>query len=189
MQNKGMILEIIGILNALIVLIAIALILRAVVRDREETTTTVIETTVTESTTITETETTTEITTTTIPETEWTVTTQTIYVEPADVDSATIDRIAGICYGEARGSEYAEICKVVWCICNRADAWEQSLWEVATAPNQFYYVGNVEYRDIVIDVLERWQAEKNGEEVYRELGPEYLWFTGDGQRNYFRTSY
>lgn len=105
------------------------------------------------------------------------------------IDSATIDRIAGICYGEARGSTYTEICKVVWCICNRADAWNQTLWEISTAPNQFYYVTNLSYRSIVVDVLNRWLLEKQGVTVIRELEKDYLYFTGDGKMNYYRTSY
>ena len=31
--------------------------------------------------------------------------------------------------------------------------------------------------------------EKNGETVERELGSDYLWFTGDGIKNHFRTAY
>ena len=36
------------------------------------------------------------------------------------------------------------------------------------------------------DVLDRWEKEKAGEESGRNLGPEYLFFSGDGKSNYFR---
>lgn len=39
-------------------------------------------------------------------------------------------------------------------------------------------------------MLSRWYAEREGQvEVGRVLPADYLWFSGDGERNHFRNAY
>ena len=65
---------------------------------------------------------------------------------------------------------------------------------VVSQPGQFYgYSADFPVWDnlhaVALDVVQRWAAEKQGAEVVRELGREYLWFTGDGVQNWFRAVY
>jgi len=47
-----------------------------------------------------------------------------------------------------------------------------------------------EFKAIAADVLIRWEREKReGGEVGRVLPAEYVFFTGDGEVNHFRTEY
>ena len=47
-----------------------------------------------------------------------------------------------------------------------------------------------ELEELALDVIERWLDEKDGEaEVGRVLPREYLFFTGDGKHNHFRTEW
>ena len=47
-----------------------------------------------------------------------------------------------------------------------------------------------EIKALCEDVLTRWYAEKAGEtDVGRVLPSDYMWFTGDGEHNYFRNAY
>lgn len=111
-------------------------------------------------------------------------------VEP---DTYIVDLMARTIYAEARGLSVTEQAAVAWCVLNRVDAGYGTLMEVLTAPHQFAtWHGEIaqEQRDIAADVLTRWEREKAGEaEVGRVLPREYLWFTGDGVRNYFRDAY
>ena len=102
--------------------------------------------------------------------------------------------IAKTVWAEARGLNDTERSAVIWCILNRCDAWEQTIKETVTAPNQFaYYAGSPVEEDIVRltrDVLDRWEAEKAGEtDAGRTLPKEYLFFWGDGEHNWFRTEF
>lgn len=104
--------------------------------------------------------------------------------------------LAKMLWGEARGvPSETEQAACVWCVLNRVDQGYGSILEVVTAPSQF-----VGYREnnpidetlwlLCEDVLTRWQREKDREtEVGRVLPPDYLWFSGDGYRNYFRNAY
>lgn len=106
-----------------------------------------------------------------------------------DYDAELIGRTI---WGEAGGvKDPAERAAVAWCILNRVDAWGQTIEQVVTKPHQFYG-----YRpkgdcpqahiDLAKDVLERWAAEKAGEEnVGRVLPAGYLYFLGDGKHNHF----
>lgn len=109
------------------------------------------------------------------------------------LDEAEVDLLARTIYAEARGLSVTEQAAVAWCVLNRVDAGYGTLTEVLTAPHQFAtWRGEIaqEQRDIAADVLTRWEQEKLGEdEVGRVLPREYLWFTGDGVRNYFRDAY
>ena len=45
-------------------------------------------------------------------------------------------------------------------------------------------------KELALDVIDRWQREKQGEtDVGRVLPPEYLFFGGDGKHNTFRTEW
>lgn len=103
--------------------------------------------------------------------------------------------IAKILYNECRGLPKLEQACVAWVILNRVDAgrFGSSISAVATAPYQFAYssgtpVNQAQY-DIALDVLTRWNLEKNGQtDVGRVLPSNYLFFHGDGRHNYFKTA-
>ena len=104
--------------------------------------------------------------------------------------------LAKMLWGEARGvSSDAEKAACVWCALNRVDHGYGDIITVVVTPKQF--VGYDEKNPVddglitlCIDVLSRWYAEKDGQtEVGRVLPSEYLFFSGDGERNHFRTDY
>lgn len=105
--------------------------------------------------------------------------------------------LAQMAWGEARGCSDVEIAATMWVVLNRADNWNKSVLEVVTAPMQFhgyspYHPVEDRLYDLAVDVLTRWQMEKQGasaEEVGRVLPQEYMWFHGDGVANHFRTSW
>ena len=78
---------------------------------------------------------------------------------------------------------------------NRVDHGYGDIITVVTTPKQF--VGDNEENPVddglitlCIDVLTRWYAEREGQvEVGRVLPADYLWFSGDGERNHFRNAY
>ena len=112
-----------------------------------------------------------------------------------------VDILANIIWHEARGiEEDVELACVAWTVCNRVDAGYGTLREVMTAPYQFAYVAGKTFeetdpvyarcREMAADVLNRWSREKNGDdEVGRVLPKGYLWYSGDGEHNYFRDAY
>ena len=110
-----------------------------------------------------------------------------------------IPYIARTVWGEARGCSETEQAAVIWCILNRVDSsiryMPDNIIDVVTQKHQFLgYVKTFpvteEIRELVIDVLTRWEMEKAGvENVGRVLPPEYMWFHGDGRHNHFRDAY
>ena len=110
-----------------------------------------------------------------------------------------IPYIARTVWGEARGCSKTEQAAVIWCILNRVDSsiryMPDNIIDVVTQKHQFLgYVKTFpvteKIRELVIDVLTRWEMEKAGvENVGRILPPEYMWFHGDGRHNHFRDSY
>lgn len=104
--------------------------------------------------------------------------------------------MAKVLYHECRGvpSTMQQAC-VAWTACNRVDAgYGDTIYSVLTAPHQFAYYENTpvvdELYDLALDVLTRWNDEKNGvENVGRVLPPEYKWFYGGGGHNHFRDGY
>lgn len=101
-------------------------------------------------------------------------------------------------WGECRGMPTKmEQAAVAWCILNRVDddRWPNTIKGVITQPSQFtgYLSSNPvdeELLDLAIDVLERWEREKNGEEkVGRVLPREYCFFvsSGTGHNNFSTT--
>lgn len=114
-----------------------------------------------------------------------------MYFSEADVVA-----LARMLYGEARGCTVDNQMKCVWCVLNRVDdvRFPDSIIGVVSQPGQFYgYSADFPVWDnlyaVALDVMQRWAAEKQGAEVARELGSEYLWFTGDGVKNHFRAVY
>lgn len=121
---------------------------------------------------------------------------QTPVVNSGQVYKATqeeIETLAKIVYREARGvKEDSHKAAVVWCILNRVDDgyWGDNIVDVATYPNAFAWVPDTpvdeELVDLVVDVVTRWNQEKQGlSDVGRTLPKEYLYFTGDGSYNRF----
>lgn len=107
-----------------------------------------------------------------------------------------IEVLAKMLWGETRGVQSkTEQAACVWCVLNRVDMSGCGIYAVTAAHNQFvgYYGENPvddDLKALCKDVVSRWYAEKNGEEdVGRVLPAEYIYFTGDGKRNYFRCEY
>lgn len=106
-----------------------------------------------------------------------------------------VTMIAKVLYRECRGvPSITEQACVAWTILNRVDdgRFGNSISEVITRPNQFAYKSNTpvtnELHALALDVLTRWNAEKNGmENMGRVLPKEYLYFNGSGGHNHFRT--
>ena len=112
------------------------------------------------------------------------------YIPPA----AEVEALAKMLYGEARGvTSKTEQAACVWVVLNRVDnpRFPGTVLEVIKAPAQFagYSEDNPvteELKSLAADVLTRHNAEKEGKEnVGRVIPPEYLFFTGDGERNSF----
>ena len=114
--------------------------------------------------------------------------------------------LAKLTYGEARGvpdlnidgrviSARTQQAAVMWTVLNRFDAgYEESILEVITAKGQFHGYSEehpVEEKllELAYDILDRWNAERHGDVVMRELPSGYLWFHGDGIWNHFRDAY
>lgn len=98
-------------------------------------------------------------------------------------------------WGEAGGiQDEAQRAAVVWCACNRADAWDMDIGNVLTV-DQFHGLaikGEVPHQHVELarDVLARWTLEAEGwQDVGRVLPSQYLYFEGDGRVNHFSTEY
>lgn len=98
-------------------------------------------------------------------------------------------------WGEAGGiQDEAQRAAVVWCACNRADAWDMEIGEVLTV-DQFHGLairGEVpeQHVELARDVLARWTLEAEGwVDVGRVLPSQYLYFEGDGRVNHYSTEY
>lgn len=103
--------------------------------------------------------------------------------------------IAKVLYRECRGiPSITEQACVAWTILNRVDKQNSSIYSVVRAPHQYAFNSNTPVRDnlleLAYDVLDRWSREKQGEtDVGRVLPKSYIYFEGDGKRNYFRDKY
>lgn len=115
-------------------------------------------------------------------------------------DRKDVEAIARMLWGEARGVKSdAEKAACVWCVLNRVDdtsgLWPDTIIGVLTQANQFSgYSPRNPVTDALYalarDVLIRWIRERSGEtDVGRVLPAEYVYFTGDGERNYFYTAW
>ena len=104
--------------------------------------------------------------------------------------------LAKTVWGEARGTSTEGQEQVIWCILNRVDdsRFPDDITSVITQNNQFHgysssYPCTDEFYDMSLEVIKKWQDEKNGVEVDRALDPEYVYFSADasGLGNNFRT--
>jgi hypothetical protein len=113
------------------------------------------------------------------------------YIPP----EADVTALARMAWGEARGLADYEIAACMWCVMNRIDAgYGDTVQDVVSAPGQFagYSENNPvddHIAEIARDVLTRHHAEQDGEPVPREIGSEYVYFSGNGVHNYFRAEY
>jgi hypothetical protein len=111
--------------------------------------------------------------------------------------------IGGLTDNTSYSTANMEKAAVVWCILNRVDKDYSNkldakltcgcIVSAAKAANQYAYSygsgtfdGTVE---LSTDVLIRWVLEKYGYDYGRVLPAAYLYFTGDGKHNNFRTEY
>lgn len=103
--------------------------------------------------------------------------------------------LAKLLWRECRGVEsLTEQACVAWTVLNRVDLYGATIYDVLRAPNQFaFHEDTTVHNDMLAlakDTLERWSAEKNGEEnCGRVLPQEYIYFYGKGGHNYFRDAY
>ena len=98
-------------------------------------------------------------------------------------------------WGEAGGiQDEVQRAAVVWCACNRADAWDMEIGDVLTV-DQFHGLairGEVpsQHMELARDVLARWTLEAEGwQDVGRVLPSRFLYFEGNGVINLFSTQY
>lgn len=98
-------------------------------------------------------------------------------------------------WGEAGGiQDYAQRAAVVWCACNRADAWDMEIGDVLNV-DAFHGLairGTVpeQHIELARDVLARWTLEAEGwVDVDRVLPSRFLYFEGNGIVNLFSTEY
>lgn len=116
---------------------------------------------------------------------------------PWSVSDRHATMLAKLAWGEARGCSTMEQAAVMWCALNRVDSEDPQfpdyLEDVITQENQFYYSESFPVKQelflLALDVLARWNSEHYlmGESG-RVLPQEYLWFGGDGEHNWFRTT-
>lgn len=98
-------------------------------------------------------------------------------------------------WGEAGGiQDYAQRAAVVWCACNRADAWDMDIGDVLNveAFHGLAIRGTVpeQHVELARDVLARWTMEAEGwVDVGRVLPSRFLYFEGNGIVNLFSTEY
>lgn len=103
--------------------------------------------------------------------------------------------VAQTMWGEARGCSTDEQKLVAWCICNRADAWDQSIEQVVTANGQFHGYDPINpIEDSVLEAAEEVLQAWSRNETSMVLHPyattsEYKYFYGDGQHNWFREEF
>ena len=103
-------------------------------------------------------------------------------------------KVQQMAWGEARGCGTFGQAQTMWCVLNRCDRWGGTPLQQCSASGQFYGYSAMnpvtdELYELAVDVLTRWDMEKAGQAVIRELPNTYLWFTGDGTENYFREKY
>ena len=107
---------------------------------------------------------------------------------PWDIDD--VAALARMLYGEARGCDEKQQAAAVWCVLNRLDdaRYPDTILGVLEQPGQFcgYAQNNPVLPELFLlaeDVLLRWSTGGDG----RVLPEEYLYFSGDGTTNTFRT--
>lgn len=125
-----------------------------------------------------------------------------VYHKPAidPLEDAKI-ALAKMVWGEARGCSTTEQAAVIWCVLNRFDSGDpyyancRTIYDIVVQEDQFHgydpsYPVEADILALVEDVLARWEAERSCiGDVGRVLPAEYLYFSGDGEHNYFRDQY
>ena len=127
------------------------------------------------------------------------ITYQTFESALAEARAAVPDELAELAgravWGEAGGiQDYAQRAAVIWCACNRADAWDMEIGDVLNvdAFHGLAIKGEVpeQHVELARDVLARWTLEAEGwQDVGRVLPEKFLYFEGDGKINHFSTEY
>lgn len=112
----------------------------------------------------------------------------------AAIPDELVAEAALLAWGEYSGSDFAQRTAPIWCACNRADAWGLTLYEVmhSDAFHGLLTEREVpeEWYDLARETLARWELEKLGYiDVGRTLPSEYLYFSGNGAVNVYRTEY
>lgn len=118
-------------------------------------------------------------------------------LEVAEQSETPAECLARMLYGEVRGCTTTEQAAAVWCALNRVDApdFPDDVVGVVTQPHQFQgydpdHPVLPELLAVAEDVLARRSIEDGClGSVGRVLPAEYLYFSGDGRHNYFRTDY
>lgn len=112
-------------------------------------------------------------------------------------DPADMRRLAQMVWGEARGVKLkVEQEAVIWCVFNRIDdpRFPDTIAEVCTH-SQFHGYDpdnpvEPEFYDMALRVWNEWNRLHLGDPTaVRTLPVEYVYFHGDGERNWFRTEY
>lgn len=112
-------------------------------------------------------------------------------------DPADMRRLAQMVWGEARGVELkVEQEAVIWCVFNRIDdpRFPDTIAEVCTH-SQFHGYDpdnpvEPEFYNMALRVWNEWNRLHLGDPTaVRTLPVEYVYFHGDGERNWFRTEY
>ena len=98
--------------------------------------------------------------------------------------------------GEYIGYDPVQIAAVPWCICNRPDngGFGSSFTKIITTGQFHAYNSSTpidqRLKEFAIDVITRWLNEKLGfTDVGRILPAEFLYFSGTGKVNVYRTMY
>ena len=112
-------------------------------------------------------------------------------------DEKSIIALSKMVWGEARGLPKMHQAGCVWVVLNRVDynGYADNIVDVVTSLNHFtgYHENNpvtAEIRELVEDVLARWELEHLGyENVGRVIPSNYLWFRGDRKVNWFRDAF
>ena len=117
--------------------------------------------------------------------------------EPHCYSEEEVVMTAKVLYRECGGvpSDTEKAC-VAWTVCNRVDmdGFPNTIQEVIEYPGAFAYSPDTpvteELYALALDVLGRWNAEKNGDyDTGRVLPKDYAYFSGDGEHNYFRNAF
>ena len=106
-------------------------------------------------------------------------------------DPAEVTALAQTLYGECRGCSELQQRAVCWCVFNRVDSeqFPDTVLGVVSQKNQFFgykttFPVTDELYQLAYDCMVDWH---NGEN--RVFGPEFMYFTGNGRINVFRTGY
>ena len=110
---------------------------------------------------------------------------------PYEPDPAEVTALAQTLYGECRGCSELQQRAVCWCVFNRVDSPEfpDTVLGVVGQKNQFFgykttFPVTDELYQLAYDCMVDWHNGDN-----RVLEPEFLYFTGDGRINIFRTGW